>query len=563
MGKLIKVYIDSNRDGQVSQSDFGQASWIWGKDQHGAILMPNKDRDLNELAPEPGTNSELSIIKLEPVDPFSLDGSVTLHAYASENAARRFTIYRKTGNGKLEAILGVDNNDEDNQARSISKPLSVNGETLYIESNQIPGEGFEGLITVEFFFLKDGKYLWNPSEAKKIIFRVAPWIMTPNTQRALKVFTVKVVNDNATENSKFLEGLKAACDEAHVPLHIIDGTQYHADRWIQDEIEFGYCQTPSHTIPVVFDSPRDRGLDDFAENELLGADFGHFSTGNVIQNSLDSMGNLEVSPPVVVKGKEYPFGRIVFGGKKIGVYNDDDRQMMPMIKRMLYAQKVQSPIELYSDWLAVAHVDEFLNFIPDPTSSNGFKLLLASSKVCLEKLQELKDSGHGDVVMFEGRHRLDLNTGNLGESAEITISDFLSDSDLVKWNNQCQENIDFNESILIDELGLSSSDIIYAPVLFFNAGGRALAYFPDMVNHLVINDFNVVPKPYGPIIEGKDVFEEMMINCLPTGRKVRFIDDWYSYHEVSGEVHCGTNTLREPFVNKKWWEYKPDGGFNI
>lgn len=562
MGTLIKVYIDSNRDGQVSQSDFGQANWVWGKDQHGAILMPNKDRDLNELAPDPGSKSELSVIKVEPINSNLLDGSVTLHAYSSENSSKRFTIYRKTGDGKLEAILGVDNKNS-NRSLSISKPLSIHGETLYIESNQIPGEGFEGLITIEFFFLVNMKHLWNPSEAKKIIFRVAPWIMTPNTQRALKVFTVKVDNNGITENSKFLTGLTDACKEAHVPLHVIDSKQYLSDRWIQDEIEFGYCQTPSHIIPVVFDSPRDRGLDDFAENELLGADFGHFSTGNIIQNSLDSMGNLEVSPPVVVKGKEYPFGRIVFGGKKIGTYNTNDRQMMPMIKRMLYSQKVQSPIEIYSDWLTVGHVDEFINFIPDANSKKGFKLMLASSKVCLEKLKELKEAGNGDVIMFEGRNRLDQNTGGLGVNAEISISDFLAQSDLIEWNGRCQENIDFNEKILTEELGLQKADIIYAPVLFFNAGGRALAYFPDMVNHLVINDFNIVPKPYGPKINGKDVFEEMMINCLPTGRKIRFIDDWYSYHEVSGEVHCGTNTLREPFVDKKWWEYKPDGGFNI
>ena len=72
------------------------------------------------------------------------------------------------------------------------------------------------------------------------------------------------------------------------------------DPWIQDEVEFGFSQSPTHTLPVVCDSPRDRGLDDFPELELLGPDFGHFQIGGSSPNSLDSFGNLEVSPPVTV-----------------------------------------------------------------------------------------------------------------------------------------------------------------------------------------------------------------------------------------------------------------------
>ncbi|PFF41493.1 hypothetical protein CN357_31775 [Bacillus cereus] len=38
-----------------------------------------------------------------------------------------------------------------------------------------------------------------------------------------------------------------------------------------------------------------------------------FSNWGSTYNSLDSFGNLEVSPPVSVRGKAYPFGRIIFG----------------------------------------------------------------------------------------------------------------------------------------------------------------------------------------------------------------------------------------------------------
>lgn len=35
-----------------------------------------------------------------------------------------------------------------------------------------------------------------------------------------------------------------------------------------------------------------------------------------------------------------------------------------MVRDFLYAQQVQAPVELYSDWLSVGHVDEFITFVP-------------------------------------------------------------------------------------------------------------------------------------------------------------------------------------------------------
>lgn len=40
--------------------------------------------------------------------------------------------------------------------------------------------------------------------------------------------------------------------------------------------------------------------------------------------------------------------------------------MTKATRDFLYAQKVQPPLELYSDWLAVGHIDEFLSFVPAP-----------------------------------------------------------------------------------------------------------------------------------------------------------------------------------------------------
>lgn len=46
-----------------------------------------------------------------------------------------------------------------------------------------------------------------------------------------------------------------------------------------------------------------------------GPDFGYVTREPLFETvtSLDSFGNLEVSPPVTVNGKTYPLGRILIG----------------------------------------------------------------------------------------------------------------------------------------------------------------------------------------------------------------------------------------------------------
>lgn len=40
------------------------------------------------------------------------------------------------------------------------------------------------------------------------------------------------------------------------------------------------------------------------------------------------------------------------------------RRMAKVVRDFLKAQQVQAPVEIYSDWLWVGHVDEFLSFVP-------------------------------------------------------------------------------------------------------------------------------------------------------------------------------------------------------
>lgn len=46
--------------------------------------------------------------------------------------------------------------------------------------------------------------------------------------------------------------------------------------------------------------------------------------------------------------------------------------MTKVVQDFLWAQKVQAPIALFSDWLYVGHVDEFMTFVPAPDKKVHF-----------------------------------------------------------------------------------------------------------------------------------------------------------------------------------------------
>ncbi|MEO1431479.1 MAG: protein-arginine deiminase family protein [Cyanobacteria bacterium J06633_8] len=552
----VRLGVDSNRDGIVDFEDNGRANWVYGDEQQGAVLLVNNDRDISDAEPTPGQYSEWSELVVEPTKVNNFPEGISLVLRAKESSAQRFSVYMKDDSGEFQHILGKNLKDTSSPALIVSPPLPTNGVSCYVEAHEFPGADFEGLINIELLLLDNGV----PMATDKVIYRVAPWIMTPNTLPPIKVYACEILQEGANPNQEFLSDLRSALDDLKIPLEIIPESENLGDRWIQDEIEFGYIQGATHTIPVVFDSPRDQGLDGFPEAKLLGPDFGHFQIGGSTPNSLDSFGNLEVSPPVTVKGRHYPFGRIVFGGRKTGDYSENSRQMMPELRRFFYAQKVQSPFEIYTDWLIVGHADEIMCFVP-AANNKGFQVLVASPERAHMILNRLADEGYGDTVMFEGMKR---GTPDSSESAEIKIAELLADKEFWEANHTYQSYMNQNNRILRQELDIDDRHIIQIPVLFGlpNRENRTSAYFPDMINHLVLGKTSLVPKPKGPIINGKCAFEKAFEEALPR-RNVRFIENWYSYHQNLGEVHCGTNTRRKPFPNKRWWNYKPDGGYDI
>ncbi|XP_078498933.1 protein-arginine deiminase type-3-like [Lissotriton helveticus] len=537
----LSLNVDVHRNGTVSNDKTNKASWTWGPEGRGAVLLVNCDRDnkcsknmdcVDNSHPCSTDVKDMSPMILRCRGPRAIFEKYTVALNISKDVVDKVGVFMVVGS-QHHHILG---------GSTVDYEVSCSGQEetkFYVEGLSFPDVNFSGLVSIKLT-LQDKLKKGLPDSAlftDEVVFRVAPWIMTPNTLTPLEVFVCSI-----PENTEFLGQLTSLVKKANCQLTICTEADHRGDRWIQDEMEFGYVEAPQKSFPVVFDSPRNGPLQYFPFKNILGPDFGYVTREPEKPeevNSLDSFGNLEVCPPVTVNGKEYPLGRILIGGKNP---TNGGLQMAKVVRDFLNAQKVQPPLELWSDWLEVGHIDEFLSFLPAP-DSKGFRLVLASPTACYQLFRQKRLDGHGDAVMFEG-----LTVKNQ------TINEILSDQKLKKDNEHVQSCIDHSRDLLKKELGLTEKDIIDIPALFkLDSCGMAGAFFPDMVNMLVLEKHLGIPKPFGPIIGGKCCLEEE-VRCLlePLGLQCNFIDDFYPYHRNCGEVHCGTNVRRKPFTFK-WW----------
>ncbi|XP_047727942.1 protein-arginine deiminase type-1 isoform X2 [Prionailurus viverrinus] len=481
----VSLDVDTGRTGKVKRNHDDKKTWRWGPEGYGAVLLVNCDRDSVVSAGPDLTNSQLATLDdLQDMSPMvlSCDGPDSLfdtHKLVLDvpfSDSRRVGVFCARGGTSLEdykQVLGPQRLSYEVERQPGERKIS-----FFVEGLAFPDVDFLGLVSLSVSLVDTGTLPEVPLFTDTVAFRVAPWIMTPNTQLPLELYACSVVDSHGS-NKKFLEDMSDLALKANCKLIICPQIENRNDRWIQDEMEFGYTEAPHKAFPVVFDSPRNRGL------------------------------------------KHFPYKRVL-------------------------AQQVQAPVELYSDWLSVGHVDEFLSFVPT-SDQKGFRLLLASPIACLKLFQQKKEEGYGEAAQFDGlRHRVNRS-----------INEMLADSRLRRDSLYTQKCIDWNREVLKRELGLTERDIVDIPQLFFLKGSHAEAFFPDMVNMVVLGKHLGIPKPFGPIVDGRCCLEEKVRSLLePLGLRCTFIDDYLSYHELLGEIHCGTNVRRQPF-SFKWWNMVP------
>ncbi|KAM6371459.1 protein-arginine deiminase type-2-like [Pluvialis apricaria] len=548
----ISLDVDADRDGVVEKNNPNKASWTWGPEGHGAILLVSCDKE-SPFTPASDCDAERVFSKEDLLDM----SRMVLRTEGPQRLPRGYEIvlYIPVSDADKVGVFHVQNPFFGQRyihvlgRRKLYHTVQYTGGAaeldFFVEGLRFPDETFPGLVSIHVSLLEtlaEG-IPHTPIFTDTVVFRVAPWIMTPNTLAPVNVFVCSV-----KDNYLFIKEIKNLVNKAGCELKACFGYINRGDRWMQDEIEFGYTHAPHKSFPVVLDLPRDAGLEQFPIKELLGPDFGYVSREPLFEaiTSLDSFGNLEVSPPVIVAGKEYPLGRILIGSS---FPTSAGRRMTRVVRDFLYAQQVQAPVELYSDWLSVGHVDEFVTFVPT-SDTKRFRMLMASPAACYKLFREKQKEGQGEATMFKGYSGADTK--------RVTINKVLSNDTLVQQNQYVQRCVDWNRDILKKELGLMEEDIVDLPALFkLDKQGKAVPYFPNMVTMIVLAKDLGIPKPFGPVVGGECCLEQRTRSLLePLGLRCYFLEDVASYHGRLGEVRCGTNVQRQPFAFK-WWHVTP------
>ncbi|RDA95731.1 hypothetical protein CP533_1102 [Ophiocordyceps camponoti-saundersi (nom. inval.)] len=585
------IRADTNRDGIVdvgpssdspSSDSLGKSSWT---EQRGAIFLPNIGDKTHRCSTHDARG-----------DPLSDDEYASCHdasgnrLLAPEYAAPLRTLPIETspeGRGRIYTspkaatervrIFALDEISEPNLTSSwhlvdpefsISSSILKAGIVLRIDGREPVTDAavWDGVVTVHFE-VTDG----SARASDSVVLKMAPVLTHHHLQKVETLMSVAMNDDNAI----FLKQLDEAREAAGIktPLLLINDT---SDLWAQDFMEPAYMSMPGPKGPISlrvmirsWQSSRRAGRK--ALEQLRGPSVGVFQpregTGSGFgERHINSLGNLETIPPYTSReGVRYKAGRII-----VGKHFDE----MPA-KGMLdffHAQRLQTPLVLETGWLVVGHVDEFVQFIPYENDL-GFTIAIADTTSAMHLMQRLEKDGHGKMTAVSYPSDKLTKSDAVEATVGVTVSHLARNKTFIDANAYVQKHLDANLEKLLGEIPLASQDVIRVPSLFrsldydYEDPGdglpllkrkpppgemQVLALNPAAVNGVVVGRHYVSPRLYGPVVDGQDVLAKAVEEAYArAGLGLLYVDDFESHHLSAGDVHCGTNTMRQ--TDMVWW----------
>lgn len=356
-----------------------------------------------------------------------------------------------------------------------------------VEALRFAGPDWNGSIELTFSLkAADGSEL----ARQKVVLRVAPWIALPNSAPTRRVYAAEGVYANA----RFLEQAAAALKSigsAGVPLSVHKTSNWR-EMWVQDTFEMGFTQLPGQRpMHVVLNGLRGGGADTFGPR-LLAPGVGLIRIGQPRGLSggdqwADWMGNLEVTHPT----EAFPFGRVYYGKNLASGVT-----LHPDVLAFVRAQGVQEPFWLDTSYLTIKHVDEILNFVPGGT-------------------------GHGYLIV-----------GSPAEAARHYDPDFYG-----PYNRSVEAIVQANIERVMQATGITENRVVRLPLYLENGHG----VWSNPVNAVYVNGKALVGQAGMP----EPIRSAVAARYASTSTEVVFVDDQV-YQENLGNVHCATNTMREP-----------------
>uniref|UniRef100_A0ACB8EE42 Protein-arginine deiminase type-2 n=1 Tax=Sphaerodactylus townsendi TaxID=933632 RepID=A0ACB8EE42_9SAUR len=197
----ISLDVDADRDGVVEKNNPRKASWTWGPDGQGAVLLVNCDKENPFIAVEDCQDDkvyckedleDMSRMMLRTQGPDRLPPGYEMVLYipmCDSDKVGVFYLQNPFFGQRYIHVLG---------RRKLFHVVKYTGGSaeleFFVEGLRFPDEGFNGLVTVHVSLLEklaEG-IPQTPIFTDSVVFRVAPWIMTPNTLAPVTVFVCSV-----------------------------------------------------------------------------------------------------------------------------------------------------------------------------------------------------------------------------------------------------------------------------------------------------------------------------------------------------------------------------------
>ncbi|ODA83318.1 hypothetical protein RJ55_01831 [Drechmeria coniospora] len=601
------IRADTNRDGRV---DIKGSTDVHGKDtwtnSAGALFLANigdtnrrcSDRKDMQGGPETVSDEKLMgchdaaddiqrspqylapmrTVPLSNLSPRAF-GSISI---SEEQSRKLVRIFRRSGDG-----WQIVHNDTILTVEELAKGLE-----LGIDARDGRKPTWDGKATVRFS-VTDG----NQTSTDKVALRVAPLLAHHHLQKV-----EKVIAPNVSEPDPWSTMTRATFDDIdkimqregfQVPIQHINTmplevaqdprTTILPTEWVQDQFEATYMSIPGPSGPVVMRimvSTSNLWRDDhrvaFQTLRDTGIGAMYYPTDKFVPD-LDHFGNLETIPPYELNGKRYPTGRIILGGEEEG--------LKPVATDLFRAQEVQDPLLIDSMWLPVGHVDEFLQFLPANTS-RGWSIMVNDPHAGTRLLWEAYEAGLGPSLFYSRPSGASSTVETIVAAAEWAAAEMGN----ATANTMAADRIQATIDLLKKETGITDEEIFRVPAPYYwstykctrtpqekrlsrrstvrraevavspdycfsrRAGkGVVRTIVPPAVNGIVLSRSRyIAPKPWGPVVNGTDIFEKAARDCYKkAGFEVDFVDDWSLFVD-KGDIHCATNVLRD--ASAAWWK---------
>lgn len=303
-----------------------------------------------------------------------------------------------------------------------------------------------------------------------------------------------------------------------------------SDIWMQDCMELCSAVLKSgQIVPAVFDSNRGRGLARLPGVLAQMWDLVYFKNPSNQQDHGDYGGNIEVTPMddiLVVGNTMTPQCRKFFedNGYKGRIFYGDTR------------------------WLTVGHIDEYISFIPTAWAPGGYSIVRADTGFALDIIKNSPDSELDKVSSYDKNFLLKVKRVLNEQMSNPAAGKGTPEGDFIALNHAINDIIEENVGQLKEFIRNTSKDYnrdfeeVAWPSLFTGSGPvprRCHAFLPGVVNLLVVRDHLIVPATHIPAFD-----KAIEARLKAQGNKVHFVDDT-PYHTSMGEIHCGTNALRD------------------